>query len=65
MEDRVKELEAEISRAETSIADCEAALQTFVSAEETTRQAQELAVHRAALRKHMDEWEELAQVLEA
>src|SRR5580700_9702336 len=37
MEERVKELEAEISRVETAIAECEAALQTFVSAEETTR----------------------------
>ena len=37
MEDRVKELEAEISRAETSIAECEAALQTFINANETAR----------------------------
>ncbi len=51
MEERVKELEAEISRAETAIAECEAALQTFVSAEETARRTQELASHRAATAK--------------
>jgi ATP-binding cassette, subfamily F, member 3 len=64
MEDRVKELEAEIFRAETAIAECEAALQSFVSAEETTRRTQELASHRAQLQNHMAEWEELAQALE-
>jgi ATP-binding cassette, subfamily F, member 3 len=65
MEERVKELEAEISRAETAIAECEAALQTFVSAEETTRLTKKLASHRAELKNHMAEWEELAQVLQA
>ena len=65
MEDRVKELEAEISRAETAIAECEASLQTFVSAEETARVTQGLASHRAKLQDHLAEWEELAQALEA
>jgi len=65
MEDRVLELEAEISRTETAIADCETALQTFVSAEETARVTQDLKQHRAALKSHLAEWEELAQVLEA
>ena len=65
MEDRVRELEAEISRTETAIADCETALQTFVSAEETARLTQDLKQHRAALKSHLAEWEELAQVLEA
>src|SRR6202790_1273017 len=49
MEERVKELEAEISRAETSVAECEAALQTFVSADETARQTQELNRFRSQL----------------
>ena len=64
MEERVKELEGEISRAETAIAECESALQTFVSADETTRVTQQLAGHRTALQSHMAEWEELAQALQ-
>jgi ATP-binding cassette subfamily F protein 3 len=65
MEDRVRELEGEISRAETAIADCEAALQAFVSAEETARLTLELDQHRAALKGHLAEWEGLAQALDA
>ena len=42
MEDRVRELELEINRLEDTIAECEAALQSFVSAEETQRVTQEL-----------------------
>ena len=38
MEDRIRELEAEINRAETMIAQCETALQDFVSADESQRQ---------------------------
>jgi ATP-binding cassette subfamily F protein 3 len=64
MEERVKELEGEISRAETAIADCEAALQTFVSTDETARLTQDLSTRQAELQKHMAEWEELAHVLE-
>jgi ATP-binding cassette, subfamily F, member 3 len=64
MEDRVRELEAEISRTETAIADCETALQTFVSAEETARLTQELDQHRGALKNHLAEWEDLAQALQ-
>jgi ATP-binding cassette, subfamily F, member 3 len=63
MEERVQELEAEINRLETAIAGCETALQTFVSAEESARQAQELAEHRAALKRCMEEWEEVTQTL--
>jgi ATP-binding cassette subfamily F protein 3 len=65
MEDRVKELEQEINRAETSIADCETALQNFVSAEETARLVQQLEQKRQQLKTCMFEWEELAQSLEA
>src|SRR5882762_7294089 len=42
IEDRIHALEAEISRTETVIAQCETALQGFVSAEESQRQSQEL-----------------------
>jgi ATP-binding cassette, subfamily F, member 3 len=64
MEDRIKELEREISRAETAIADCETGLQNFVSAEETARLAQQLEKERLQLKHFMVEWEELAQSLE-
>jgi hypothetical protein len=43
MEDRLHEIEEEIARAEVAIALCETGLQSFVSAEETQRQTQELA----------------------
>src|ERR1700678_3892430 len=42
MEDRIRELEAEINRAEAVIAQCETALQNFVSAEESQSQYEEL-----------------------
>jgi len=65
MEDRVRELEGEISRAETAIANCEKSLQTFVSAEETARLTQALADHRAELQPLMAEWEELGEALQS
>jgi len=65
LEGRVRELEQEIARTETAIAECESALQTFVSAEETTRATQELKTHRTELQKSLQEWEELAQALQA
>jgi len=65
MEERVRELEKEITRAESAIAECETALQTFVSIEETTRLTQQLEKERSALQDCMAEWEELGQALEA
>ena len=65
MEERVRELEVEISHAETSIAEYEAALQNFVSAEETARQTQEMNKARSQLQSFLSEWEDLAQALEA
>jgi ATP-binding cassette subfamily F protein 3 len=65
LEDRVRELEGAISHAEIAITDCETALQTFVSAEETARLTQALGGHRAELQTHMAEWEELAQALQS
>jgi len=65
MEDRVRELEAEISRTEAAVADCETALQTFVSAEETARLTEQLKSHKQDLEQRMREWENLSAVLNA
>ncbi len=64
MEDRLHEIEEEIALAEAAIALCETELQSFVSAEETQRQSQELASHKKALQGLMREWEELSGILE-
>jgi ATP-binding cassette subfamily F protein 3 len=64
MEDRVHQIESEINRLEDAIAECEAALQTFVSAEETQRVTQELGVSKAKLQERLAEWEELGQTLQ-
>ena len=64
MEDRILHLEAEISRLETAVADCESALQTYVSVEETHRQTAGLESYREELKNCMAEWESLSQVLE-
>ncbi len=64
MEDRLHEIEEEIARAEAAIALCETELQSFVSAEETQRQTQELADRKNALQSSMKEWEELSGTLE-
>jgi len=63
MEDRLREVEEEISRAEAAIEGCETELQSFVSAEETQRQTQELATRKNDLRELMKEWEELSEAL--
>jgi DNA repair exonuclease SbcCD ATPase subunit len=64
MEDRLHEIEEEIARAEAAIELCETELQSFVSAEETQRQTQELARRKTDLRSLMKEWEELSEALE-
>jgi ATP-binding cassette, subfamily F, member 3 len=64
MEDRIRELEGEISRAETVIAQCETALQDFVSADESQRQSQELDRQKAAHAGFIKEWEDLSQSLQ-
>ncbi len=64
MEDRIHELEAEINRAETVIAQCETALQDFVSAEESQRQSQELDQRKTAHAALIKEWEVLSQSLQ-
>jgi ATP-binding cassette, subfamily F, member 3 len=64
MEERCQDAEQEIARLEAQIAQCETALQTFVSTEETVRLTQELNVRRAQLASLLAEWEELGQALE-
>jgi ATP-binding cassette subfamily F protein 3 len=64
MEERIHELEAEISRAETVISQCETNLQDFVSAEESQRQSQELDQQRSAHAAFIKEWEELSEELQ-
>ncbi|MGB2602275.1 MAG: ABC-F family ATP-binding cassette domain-containing protein [Candidatus Sulfotelmatobacter sp.] len=64
MEERVHELETEISRVEDSIAQCETAMQDFKSAEESQRQAQELEQRKSAHAALVKEWEDLAQSLQ-
>src|SRR6266404_4018174 len=56
IEDRIRELEAGISRAETVIAQCETALQDFVSADESQRQSQQLDQQKTAHAALIKEW---------
>jgi ATP-binding cassette subfamily F protein 3 len=65
MEDRIRELEGEIGRAEAVIAECETALQNFVSADESQRQVAELDRRKTAHAAFLEEWEELSQSLAA
>jgi len=64
MEDRITELEQGIGRTEDEIARLETALQSFVSAEESQRQSQELEQRKASHADLIEEWEELSQELE-
>jgi ATP-binding cassette, subfamily F, member 3 len=64
IEDRIRELEGEISRAETLIARCETSLQDFVSADESQRQSQELDQQKAAHAAFLQEWEDLSESLQ-
>ena len=65
MEDRIRELEAEINRGETLIAQCETAMQDFVSADQSQRQAQELEQHKTNQAALLKEWEDLSQSLQS
>ena len=64
MEDRVHELEEDISRVEAAIAHCEAALQNFVSAGESQRQSTELEQNKASHADLVEEWEKLSEALQ-
>ena len=65
MRDRRRAIEDEVTRLEVEIADYEAALSNFVSAEETKLNTELLAARRADLEALMREWEEVAQAIEA
>jgi ATP-binding cassette subfamily F protein 3 len=64
MEDRIRELEGEIARAEKLIVQCETALQDFVNADENQRQSQELERQKAAHAAFLKEWEDLSESLQ-
>ena len=64
MEERLHEVEAEIARTEDTIAQYEAQLQNFVSAEETQRVTRGLAEQKTGLQSLMKEWEELSETLQ-
>jgi ATP-binding cassette subfamily F protein 3 len=64
MKERCSEVEEEITRVEAGIAECETALQTFVSADETTRLTDLLALRKKQLEELLAEWEELSGALE-
>jgi ATP-binding cassette, subfamily F, member 3 len=63
IEDRVRELEGEISRNEAAISDCETALQTFVTVQESARLADQLSQHKKKLESRLEEWEDLSHRL--
>jgi ATP-binding cassette subfamily F protein 3 len=65
MKERRREIEEEVTRLETEIADYELALGNFVSVEETRRVTELLDSRRADLNALMSEWEEVAQAIEA
>src|SRR5713226_4704457 len=64
VEQRVRELEKEISSVEAAIAHCETVLQSFVSVDENHRHRQELDQHKARHAALILEWENLAHVLQ-
>jgi ATP-binding cassette subfamily F protein 3 len=65
MRERRSSIEDEVTRLEAEIADYETALSNFVSLEETTRVHALLEQRRADLENLMNEWEEVAQTIEA
>jgi len=64
MQERCGQIEQDISRLETEIADTETALATFVSVEETSRLTELLDRRRNELKELMSEWEELSRALD-
>ncbi|HEV3510326.1 MAG TPA: ATP-binding cassette domain-containing protein [Candidatus Sulfotelmatobacter sp.] len=65
IEDRVQELEEKIGHTEDEIVRLETALQSFVSAEESQRQAQQLEQHKASHASLVAEWEQMSEALQA
>jgi ATP-binding cassette subfamily F protein 3 len=64
MQDRCAELEELIEQTEQDIRECEKALESFVSAEETQRQTALLAERKAGLEALLSEWGELSENLQ-
>jgi hypothetical protein len=64
MQERLAAVEAAIPRVETSLAETEQALSTYVSTEETQRLSDELKTLRAQHTSLNNEWEELSMQLE-
>jgi ATP-binding cassette subfamily F protein 3 len=64
MQDRAQELEDEITRLEEGIAECEAALLTFVSADQSKRLMDLQELRRGDLEKALAEWEEISSAIE-
>ena len=65
MKQRRQAIEDEVTRLEVEIADYEAALANFKSAEETIRLSEVLAARRNDLTALMSEWEQVAELIEA
>jgi ATP-binding cassette subfamily F protein 3 len=65
MKDRRRAIEDEVTRLEVEIADYEVELSNFVSVPETQRVNGLLEARRADLEALMNEWEEVAQTIEA
>src|SRR5262249_39106544 len=65
MKERVHEIEEEITKLEAGIAECEQALQSFVSPQETARVTSLLETRRSDLELLMKEWEEVSAVIES
>jgi chaperonin cofactor prefoldin len=63
LQQRCQDLEAEITRLETSIAETESALGTFSSAQETIRLTQLLESNRQDLATRLAEWEQVSAAL--
>jgi ATP-binding cassette subfamily F protein 3 len=65
MKERREEIEVEVSKLEVEIGDYEGALGHFVSVEETARLNDLVKARRADLAALLEEWEEVAQSIEA
>ena len=65
MKDRIGEIEEEITKLEAGIAECEQALQSFVSADETARHIELLKNRRSDLAALIEEWEAVSAVIES
>jgi len=64
MKDRRREIEVDVARLETQIAEAETALGAFVSVEETARLTELLASRQGGLAALLEEWEHVEQTIE-